>query len=322
VLYAGTDDGALWVTRDGGKAWSRIDDKLPGLPGPRYISAIVPSHHADGRVYLGVDGHRSNDFDTYLFMSSNYGQTWRSIGADLPARQPVRGFAEDRRNDRLLFVGTESGCYASLDRGRSWLPLGSGLPTTAVHDLKIQDRDAELVAATHGRGIWILDIAPLRQLSRAVVRKDAVLLAPQPAYLWRRIDRPDSGHKSWRAPRAPYGAVLYLYLKDLPAQAPRVEIEDLTGKHLATLTGAKVAGLQRLIWNVRVDPPPAPDRDRRGPSVRGDATPRRGRQRGAPVPPGTYTACFTAQGSTQRQTIELRADPMTQTTHSHPLSRN
>jgi photosystem II stability/assembly factor-like uncharacterized protein len=306
LLYAGTDDGGAWVSRDNGVKWERIDTSLPDMPGPRYISAIVPSRHTDGRVFMTLDGHRSNDFKTYVFQSSDYGKKWKSIVGNLPANEAVRSFCEDNKNNRLIFCGTEAGCYASLDRGKSWLKLSGGLPTVPVHDLKIQDRDSELVAGTHGRGVWILDIEPLRQMTRSVVRKPAKLLSPQMSYLWRSIQRTNSGHKQYRAPKAPSGASIYLYLKDKPKDPPVIDITDLEGKKLASITGKAVAGIQQIQW-----------------SARSEVSGRRGRRPGPSVKPGTYTASFTFEGEKQSEAIVLKADPMTtaQPSGSHPLMR-
>ena len=214
--------------------------------------------------------------------------------------------SEDHQNNRLVFCGTEHSCYASLDRGKSWLKLTGGLPTVPVHDLKIQDRDSELVAATHGRGVWILDIEPLRQMTRSVVRKKAMLMKPQMSYLWRRIQRTNSGHKQYRAPKAPSGASIYLYLKEKPKEPPVIEISDLEGTKLASVKGKAVAGIQQIQWSTRTQ-------------VSG----RRGRRPGPSVKPGTYTASFTFNGETQSEAIILKADPMSHAKNdgSHPLMR-
>ncbi|MCA8955222.1 MAG: hypothetical protein KDC87_04060, partial [Planctomycetes bacterium] len=331
LLYAGTDDGAAWVSRDDGKRWRRIDGNLPKVAGPRYVSVLQPSAHADGRVFLALDGHRSNDFATHLFVSNDYGASWSALGDALPPNQPVRGFCEDPRNSRLLFAGTEFGCYASLDRGRSWHRLGEGLPTVPVHDLVIQDRDAELVAATHGRGLFVLEIEPLRQLTRTVLAGDAELLAPHAAYLWCEIERPSVGHKIWHAPQAPYGSSIFLYHGKAPSEVPEVTITDLAGKELARLKGAKVAGVQRIVWNARRTP-------ERSATTRGPRTGRgagRGEGRAGPrtrttgrraplgprVPPGTYRVSYTFAGKTTSRALELLPDPLSADTTRHPLRR-
>ncbi|MEO6597429.1 MAG: PDZ domain-containing protein, partial [Planctomycetota bacterium] len=123
LLYVGTDDGALWCSEDGAVTWHHIDQNLPVI-GPRYVSDIVPSHFADDRLYLTLDGHRSDDLSTYVFVSNDRGKTWKSLGADLGTREPCYAVMEDPRNQNLLFLGTEYGCYVSLDRGDRWFPLG------------------------------------------------------------------------------------------------------------------------------------------------------------------------------------------------------
>ncbi len=335
ILYVGTDDGGLWVTRDAGKKWDRIDTNLPEMPGPRYVSSIAPSRHSTGRVFVTLDGHRSDDNTTYVFASSNYGKTWKLITTGLPKDSPAHVVVEDPKNNRLLFVGTEFGCHVSLDRGKSWLKLSGNFPTVAVRDLEIQDRDADLVAATHGRGFWVLDIEPLRQLTRSVARKGSHLFAPKPSYLWRTIGRYQSGHKMWSAPKAPAGSAIYLSLDKKPEKAPEIVIKDLAGEVLATLKGKAVAGVQHIQWNARSTAAP-PIRSgassrRRPPAgvprggARGGARSgrRRGRSRGTQVKPGTYQASITLDGKTLSQAIELRPDPdFGKDRNSHPLRRN
>lgn len=299
VLYVGTDDGAAWVSRDSGANWTRIDGNLPDLPGRRYISDLEASAHLTSRVFLTIDGHRSNDFNTYVFRSDNYGKTWVPLKSNLPDNQPCHTIVEDPTNSRLLFLGTEYGCYASLDRGRSWTALQNGLQTVPVRDLAIQDRDADLVAATHGRGFYVLDIQGIRQLSRGVMRREARLLEVQPAYLWQRRSRYETGNKQWHAPKAHTGPIFYLYLRDKPRRGPRITVRDMQGEVVASLRGKAVQGLQAIQWNARR---PAPQ-----PAAGSRRRPRRG---GAQVPPGTYTVEYGSGEDQQVRPFELRPDPI------------
>jgi photosystem II stability/assembly factor-like uncharacterized protein len=250
LLWVGTDDGALWRSGDGGRTWTELHAKLTSMPGPRYVSSIHPSRFDVDRVYVTFDGHRSNDFAPYVYVTHDMGESWQSIANDLPA-EPIHVCREDQRNQDLLLLGTEFGCHVSLDRGAHWLTLGTGLPTVAVRDLVIHDRDAELVAATHGRGIWIADIAPLREMTDKVAESDVHLFAPQDAILWRiRRDRP-FGDKEWVAENPPTGATFYAYFANTPAERPTLTVHDIAGEQVASLDGQRAAGLQRFQWSAR-----------------------------------------------------------------------
>ncbi|MFQ5535966.1 MAG: WD40/YVTN/BNR-like repeat-containing protein [Gemmatimonadota bacterium] len=183
-LYAGTDDGRVWMTRDDGEHWTELTDRFSGVPEGTYVSRIEASNHDAGRFYVTFDNHRRNDFTPYLFVTDDGGKSFRSIAAGLPTGSVdfLHVVKEDPHNPDLLFVGSDVGAYVSTDRGRSWQPFMNGLPVVPVHDLEIHPRDRELIAATHGRSIWIVDIAPLEQLSDDLVAQEAALFAPKPAF--------------------------------------------------------------------------------------------------------------------------------------------
>ncbi|MDQ3244500.1 MAG: glycosyl hydrolase, partial [Gemmatimonadota bacterium] len=167
LLYVGTDDGLVQVSRDGGATWSRIQ-KFPGVPDQTYVSRVVASAHSEGTVYVTLDGHRSNDFKAYAFRSTDYGKTWTSIAGNLPANSSLQVIREHPRAAGLLFVGNEIGAYYSSNSGRTWSRLQYNLPTVPVHDIQIHPRDNDLVIGTHGRGIYIIDdITPLERLAEA-----------------------------------------------------------------------------------------------------------------------------------------------------------
>jgi photosystem II stability/assembly factor-like uncharacterized protein len=183
-LYAGTDDGRVWTTQDDGGTWTELTGRFPGVPKGTYVSRIEASAFSDGRFYVTFDNHRTNDFTPYVYVTEDGGKTFKSIAANLPTGAPdfVHVLEEDPHNENLLFVGTDVGAYVSTDRGKSWQPFMNGLPTVPVHDLEVHPRDHELIAATHGRSIWIVDITPLEQMTDAVLVADAALFAPKPAY--------------------------------------------------------------------------------------------------------------------------------------------
>ncbi|MBL8752359.1 MAG: PDZ domain-containing protein, partial [Planctomycetes bacterium] len=283
LLYVGTDDGALWRSEDGAVTWNRIDQNLP-VVAPRYVSDLVPSHFADNRVYLTLDGHRSDDFATYVFVSDDRGNTWRDLGLDLPSREPCYAVLEDPRNEDLLYLGTEYGAHVSFDRGDRWFPLGRNLPTVAVRDLFVQDRDSDLVAATHGRGVWVLDCEALRQVTKAVAKKPAHLFAVEPAILWRMTSRGFQGNKQYSAPNPAYGVTFHVWLAEPPKGAPLLTIHDVTGEKIAEVEGKAVAGLQPIVWDCRV-----------------------GGQRLAR--PGTYAVRWPDQKDAEARAFTLSADP-------------
>lgn len=159
LLYAGTDDGNVHVTRDDGASWTQVDQDLP----EKWVSRVRASQHRVGRAYLSFTGYRDDDFAAYLYRSDNFGQTWTSIVSNLPA-EPINVLAEDPRHQDILYVGTDLGVYVSLNRGQAWISLCKHLPTTAVHDLVVHPRDDELVIGTHGRGVFVMDVKDLPAL--------------------------------------------------------------------------------------------------------------------------------------------------------------
>ncbi len=167
LLYAGTDDGLVHVSRDGGYTWTRISD---GLPPDLWVSRVAASAHAEGRVYLSLNGYRFDHMDAYVYRSDDYGATWARIGTNLPA-EPVNVVLEDPKMPEMVYIGTDGGAYVSLDRGATFMRMGRGLPSVAVHDLKIQNRERDLVAGTHGRSIWIADIGLVGTLDSTMMAR-------------------------------------------------------------------------------------------------------------------------------------------------------
>ena len=307
LLYVGTDDGALWCSENHGQTWTPLQGKIWGLPGPRYVSSLHPSSHDTDRVYATFDGHRQNDFGTHVFVSEDRGATWRSLVANLPA-ECVHVLCEDQVNADLLFLGTEVGCWVSLDRGGAWFRMGKDLPTGPVRDLVIQHRDADLVAATHARGIWIVDIAPLRQLTAKIAEGDAHLFAPENVIAWRMRSRGTQGDKAYYAANPPSGASVYVWFKEAPKEAPEVTIHDVTGTKVGTLRPRARAGLQLLQWNGAGGG--------RGRGGRGGG--------GGSLAPSTYSARMEWNGTKHAQAFTVTADPAdAQTSNpSTPASRN
>ena len=255
VLYAGTDDGALWVTRDGGHEWQNITRNL-GLRDPRWIASIEASKYAEGRVYVACDGHRSDDDDPYAFVSDDFGQTFRSIKANLPWGS-TRVLREDIINQNLLYCGTEFGLWVSLDRGGHWTKLNNNLPTVAIFELAQHPTNGELVAATHGRSLWACDVSALRQLTPDHFREQIALFKPTDLTRWQ--SEPARGQTNRRFTGrnpAPGAQVWYV----LPKKAERVtlRVEDIEGHIVREIRGPVEAGLQRASWDLVLAAPQQP----------------------------------------------------------------
>ena len=158
VIYAGTDDGNVQVTMDGGESWTNVVGNIPGLPERTYVSRLAPSAHAAGRVYATFDGHRNGDYSAYVYVSENYGEDWSRIDDGLPDGWSVNVITEHHRAENLLFVGNEIGIYVSVDRGEGWTRIKNNFPTVPVDDLVIHPRENDLMVGTHGRSAWIMRI--------------------------------------------------------------------------------------------------------------------------------------------------------------------
>ncbi len=311
VLYVGTDDGALWVTRDGGVKWTNVTKNV-GLPGPRWVASIEPSRFADGRAYVAFDAHRSNDDEPYLYVTEDFGQTWKSIRANLPTGSS-RVLREDVQNPELLFAGTEFAVWASLNRGASWTKLNNNLPTVAVHELAIHPTAGEMVAATHGRSLWVLDVSPLRQMTKEALAARAVLFQPNTAVRWRQEPQTGSpfgaGARRFIGENPPQGVQIY-YALARKADKIALKILDYAGKPVGELKPAADAGLHVLPWNMimRVDQRPAARPARRPTGRRtGPRQARGGRLQLAP--PGMYRVILTVDGTEYAQSVRIESDP-------------
>jgi photosystem II stability/assembly factor-like uncharacterized protein len=256
LLWAGTDDGNVQVTRDGGKSWKNVAEKVKGVPKGTYVSRVLASRYAEGTAYATFDGHRSNDFGIYVYMTTDFGESWKPIKNGLPDDTGiVHVIREHYRNPKLLFVGTERGLFVSPDQGGRWTRLGLNLPTVPVDDIAIHPRENDLVLATHGRSIWILDdMTPVEQWSDAVAAEDLHLFDLRAATEWRVANRGgNTGQKVFFGPNPPNGALIYYYLKNKPDEKERVRItiSDKDGKVVREMDGTKDVGVNRVVWNLR-----------------------------------------------------------------------
>jgi photosystem II stability/assembly factor-like uncharacterized protein len=320
VLWAGTDDGLIHVTRDGGKSWSRVTPK--DVPEWAMISLIDASPFDVGTAYATVDAHKLDNFKPYIFKTTDFGKSWTKIVAGLPENEYVHAVREDPGRKGLLYAGTETGVYVSFDDGGRWQPLQLNLPNTPIHDLIVHTND--LIVATHGRSFWALDdFAPLRQINAGTASETARLFAPSPAV------RTRIGHSNRRrysvGENPPDGAIIDYWLKEEPKEPAKLELLDAQGKVIRAFNSVKkktaeappeeerdeeveyipaAAGMNRFVWNLRYESPakiPKTIYDgNNGPA-------------GPLAMPGKYSVRFTLAGRSYTEPLEIKMDPRVKT---------
>jgi hypothetical protein len=258
VIWVGTDDGNVQVTRDGGKTWSSVFTNVPGLKPNAWIPTVDASHSDAGTAYVAADHHQDDDYAPYAYMTTDYGKTWKRITGDIPASAAwVHVVREDPRNHNLLYMGTEMGVWASWDRGTHWVSLRGDLPVTPVRDIQVHPRDNDLLLATHGRGLYIMDdVSALQNLSAAQTT-DATLFDIRPAIRWNQWNRDGNlGQKKWTGENPPQGALITYYLKSQPPGEVNITISDKDGRPVRRMRRvADDAGVNRVVWDLRHDPP-------------------------------------------------------------------
>jgi hypothetical protein len=320
LIWAGTNDGLVQLTRDGGKNWTNVTKNIPNLPPWGTVSNIEPSRYDAGAAYITVDFHQVNNRDPFVYRTKDYGKTWKLITNGIP--KSMLSYAhcvrEDPTRAGLLYLGTENALYVSFDDGENWQPLQANLPHAPVYWLVIQEHFNDLVIATYGRGFWILDdLTPVQQMTDAVRASDVHLFAPHPAYRFRQgtipvtmSDDPTAGQNP------PYGAAINYYLKTAPSGDVKIKIEDSKGQTVRTLNGTKNVGLNRVTWNLEGEP----TREVRmrtspayAPEIRVGADGTRNAP-GAPrmsllLPPGNYTVKLTAGNVERSQPLVVKKDP-------------
>lgn len=256
LLLVGTDDGKVWITRNDGGTWDDLSSRFPSVPPLTQVSKVEASHADSATIYVSFDNHRVNDFKPYVYVSNDFGKTFRSIASDLPTNRPnsVYVIREDPVNRNLLYVGTELGVYASLNGGGNWFPLSSNLPTVPVYDLQVHPRDRELIAGTHGRGIQVLDVGPLQQLSAEVLQQAAHLFTPTVALQYAQMLPPSEprAQRTWKGEGGPSGADIAYRLSALAKEPVRVLIVNTAGDTIARLAGGQKAGINHVTWNFAI----------------------------------------------------------------------
>jgi hypothetical protein len=260
ILWVGTDDGNVWVSTNDGGQWTDLTARFPGLPRKTWVSRVEPSHFDTATVYVAFDNHRENDFRPYLYVSNDFGKTFRSTVNNLPTGGAdfVHVIREDPVKRDLLFVGTDVGAYVSTDRGATWQRFMTNMPTVPVHDLQIHPRDRELIAATHGRSIYIVDIAPLEEMNNTIIAKSTNFFTPKTAYQYSQANIQNwAGNKYFVAPNPPFGAELvYRLTSGTPRDTARIVVTNVRGDTVRTINGPGGVGLHRVYWDLRTRPRP------------------------------------------------------------------
>ena len=295
LIWAGTDDGKLWLTRDDGGTWTDLTGGLPAAASGQWLNRVEPSAHDAAVAYLAVDAHRAGTLAPLAFRTGDSGRTWQEIAANLPADGPVKVVREDPKNPSLLYAGTELGLFASLDRGASWTTFG-GLPTVAVDDIAIHARDGDLVAATHGRSLYVIDdVRPLQDLTPEVRAKAAHLFPVRPAQGFHRLP----GFADWngagvfRGENPPEGALVSFWIREYTGDPVKIAITTKADQPVATLTAPGVPGLGRVVWDLK----PAQD-----------VLTQYGGEGRLFVPAGEYTVTLTHGEAKEKQTITVAID--------------
>jgi len=309
VLWAGTDDGHLHVSLNGGESWKNVIENVPRVPPNSPVSHLESSRTSAGVAYCSFDRHMLDDFSPYVYKTSDFGRTWTNVTGNLPDKAYVWVVKEDSKNSNVVYAGTELGLYVSLNGGKNWMSLRlKNLPTVAVHDILIHPRDNDLIIGTHGRSIWIFDdISFLQELSPEALAGDAHLFTIRPALRYTtRPTRYGIGDKVFRGPNPPYGALITYYLKEKPEKSipMNLEILDEAGRQVRILKNIpREAGLNRVSWDLCFEGP-RPRRERR---VEEDFF-FRGPQ-GPQVLPGNYTIRLHLGDHIFENPVVVRLDP-------------
>ena len=315
IFWAGTDDGNLHVSKDG-ETWKNVMGNVPGVPKGTYVSRVIASQHNQGTAYAAFDGHRTNDFGIYLYKTTDFGETWKPIKLGIPETGGVLNVVREHpRNANLLFAGGEFGLYVSFDAGDNWQEFKNNLPRVPVDDIAIHPRDNDLVLATHGRSVWILD--SISALEQAKANEAAVQLYDvRPATMWRLArKRGFDAHDMFIAKNPPYGAILDIHFAAKPdPKMVKIRILDAAGKLVRNIPASATldAGLNRIVWNLKMDravPPTPQEIEQANRFAEGGGDSAESALGGPSVDPGKYTAEVTLDTTKVTKTFTVEEDP-------------
>lgn len=314
IIWVGTDDGNVQVSRDGARSWTEVSRNIRGAPGGAFVSRVIASRAAPGAAYVTIDAHRDGDFAPYVFYTADFGRTWAPRMSGLPSGS-VNVIVEHHVNPQLLFAGTEHALFVSNDAGIRWTRFMPNLPTTAYDDIEIHPRDNDLVLGTHGRSIWILDdLAPLVEWSGQVASQPVHLFPLRAAtifHFWK--DQSYRSQAAFAGENPPFGAIISYHLAQATERVT-ISVENQSGRVVRRLEGPGEPGvIHRLTWDLRHEPPPSfqagggdePGAVQALPPLAQPVGPR-----GPFVSPGDYTIVITAPSGTARRTVTVKGDPL------------
>jgi photosystem II stability/assembly factor-like uncharacterized protein len=312
-IWTGSDDGMIHLTRDGGKHWSDVTPA--GVPEFGRVETVAPSTTDRGTAYANFDFHKSGDFKPYLYVTHDYGKSWKSLVNNLPQDQYVRAIRPDLHNRSILYAGTENGLWISLDSGASWQDFKNNLPTVSVRDIRFQPQWNDLLIATHGRSLYIMDdMRPVQQLAQEVAQ-GSMLFTPRTSYIWNQHGDDEGNYTDYNGNNPPFGAVITFYQKTPGKDSPAIQILDSKNRVVRTVKGThKVGdkdrpwvtnktGINQWTWDFNVDGPVkwfgAAKEQFQGPDE------------GPQAPPGHYSVRMTLGGRTITRAFDVKADPRT-----------
>ncbi len=248
VIWAGTDDGRVWVTRTAGERWVEVTDRFPGMPQRLWVSRVEPSGHDADTAFVSFTGFREDIRKPFLYMTTDGGETFVSIANNLPD-ESINVVRQHPRNDQVLFVGTDLGVQVSVDNGASWHSLRSDMPANPVHDMVVHPRESDLVVGTHGRGLFVMDITPFEEMSASVLAKPFHAFPPRDGIvLGRGESRGNTGNRGWSAENGETRPVFWVYLREDVGDPATVRVLDAAGKEVFSRSNIKDAGLHRIPW--------------------------------------------------------------------------
>lgn len=245
IIWAGTDDGNVHLTRDKGKTWERLNDRIKGNPG-YWVSRVTASFHNAGTAYVTYTGFHFDDFRPFIYKTTDFGTTWTSLSNNLPEGS-INVVKEDRKNPNLLFIGTDKAVYVSIDGGHVWNKMKNNMPTIPVHDLVIHPRENDLVVGTHGRGIFIMDISPLQELTPGVLTKNVYLFTVEPKVQWVMNRQPATGAQNFAGKNETHAVVINYYLRESFQSDIKISVYDGL-RLLDKFSGSNDPGLNRVEW--------------------------------------------------------------------------
>jgi photosystem II stability/assembly factor-like uncharacterized protein len=316
-IWVGTDDGLVQLTLDSGKHWKNVTP--PGVPPYGRVECTTPSTVHDGTAYVCIDRHRSGDYKPYLFVTHDFGKHWKSIAGNLPKDQYVRSVRQDLHDPNVVYAGTEAGLWISFNGGGDWHDFRNGLPTVSVRDIRIQPKWDDLLIATHGRSLYVMDdIRALRMLPNGTGRP--FVIAPRTSYEYNMHSDDEGIYTDYSGQNPPYGAIVTYYLTHDVKGGPSLQILDANKHVIRTVKGthkvhgkdipymSNKVGINRYVWDFQIDGPV---------KWTGAAKPQyQGPNEGPGVPPGRYYVRMTVEGKTYMEPFTVKADPDTQVTQA------